>query len=358
MTPSFWKDKRVFLTGHTGFKGAWLSLWLAQMGARVYGYALPPSTLPSLFEICGIEAAISLSTIADIRDLGRLRAAMTACCPEIVIHMAAQPLVRESYDNPVSTYSTNVMGTVHVLEAMRDQPQVRACVIVTSDKCYENKEWVWGYRETDRLGGRDPYSNSKACAEMVVDSYRNSFFNGDGKTAIASARAGNVIGGGDWSRDRLVPDILRGCFSPCEEVMLRNPEAVRPWQHVLEPLSGYLLLAEKLYLGGKGFQEGWNFGPDTNQQQPVKKVAEAVVDALRRGKIIVRHDPDAPHEANLLQLDCNKARTELGWAPKLGFAQTIAYTADWYAAWHNGTDMNDFTGAQIRQYAALGADHL
>jgi len=353
VTPEFWSGRRVFLTGHTGFKGSWLSLWLIGCGAKVSGYSLAPVTTPNLFDLGEVAGGLAAHNIADIRDLSALRDAMLAADPEIVIHMAAQPLVRESYADPIGTYGTNVMGTANVLEAVRGQSGVRAVVVVTTDKCYENREWLWGYREVDRLGGHDPYSNSKACSELVTQSYRQSFFHAPGSAAIASARAGNVIGGGDWSKDRLVPDILRGCFSASGEVTIRNPRAVRPWQHVLEPLSGYLLLAEQLASGNKGYDEGWNFGPDIADTRLVIDVAGAIVKALGKGKLVIGQDPNAPHEANLLQLDCAKARAKLGWKPKFGFEDTIAYTSDWYAAWDQGKDMKAFTREQIRNYMAL-----
>jgi CDP-glucose 4,6-dehydratase len=354
MTADFWNGKRVFLSGHTGFKGGWLSLWLSSLGAEVSGYSLAPSTQPNLFDLAGIGETVSASAIADIRDLDSVRRVMKDCDPEIVFHLAAQPLVRDSYADPVGTYATNVLGTAHVLDAARGLENLKAVVIITTDKCYENNEWVWGYRENDRLGGHDPYSNSKACAELVTDSFRKSFFKTrPGAAAVASVRAGNVIGGGDWSKDRLVPDILRGCFSNSGEVILRNPSAVRPWQHVLEPLSGYIMLAEKLASGAEGFDEGWNFGPPTEDVRPVKNVAQAIVDAIGAGKLMINQDPNAPHEANLLQLDCSKTRARLGWKPKLNFADTIAFTAAWYAAWHRGEDMKAFTFAQISRYEEI-----
>lgn len=351
MTPSFWNSRRVFLTGHTGFKGAWLSLWLADMGAKVSGFALNPSTNPNLFELGGVEERLIVHTIGDIRDYDALLCAMRAADPEVVIHMAAQPLVRESYADPIGTYGTNVMGTAHLLECVRALPCVRAVVVITTDKCYENNEWEWGYREIDRLGGRDPYSNSKACSELVTQAYRQSFFQAEGSVRIASARAGNVIGGGDWSKDRLVPDIVRG-FSTEEGVRLRNPAAVRPWQHVLDPLSGYLLLAEKL-ASSSGYDGGWNFGPSAGDEHPVKDVADAVLAALGAGKLLVEPDPNGPHEAKLLTLDCSKAHARLGWMPKLQFRDAIAMTAGWYAAWRKGENMKAFTLAQIRNYASL-----
>ncbi len=354
MTPAVWNGKRVFVTGHTGFKGGWLSLWLAELGAKVSGYALAPSTTPSLFALAGVEEAVVSSTIADLADRTALAAAMTTAEPEVIFHLAAQPLVRESYADPVGTYATNVLGTAHVLEAARHLPTLKAVVVITTDKCYENHEWVWGYRENDRLGGHDPYSNSKACSELVTASFRDSFFRTKpGSALVASARAGNVIGGGDWSKDRLVPDILRGCFSESGKVVLRNPRAVRPWQHVLEPLSGYLLLAERLLRGDAGLDDGWNFGPPTEDVRPVIAVAEAMVAAVGSGTLVIDQDPKAPHEAHLLQLDCSKARAKLGWTPKLDFAGTVRFTADWYGAWHCGEDMGAFTAAQIRQYESL-----
>jgi len=354
MTPALWNGRRVFLTGHTGFKGGWLALWLAKAGAKISGYALAPSTEPSLYALGGVAEAVMSSTIADLRDREALAQAMIAAEPEVIFHLAAQPLVRESYVDPVGTYATNVLGTVHVLDVARRLPNLKAVVVVTTDKCYENNEWVWGYRENDRLGGHDPYSNSKACSELVTDSFRNSFFKvRSGSALVASARAGNVIGGGDWSKDRLVPDILRGCFSVEGKVVLRNPNAVRPWQHVLEPLSGYILLAEKLIGETAGLDESWNFGPPTEDVRPVIDVAKAVVNEIGVGKLVINQDPDAPHEANLLQLDCSKARSKLGWKPKLDFAATIALTAEWYAAWHRGEDMVAFSRSQISRYEDL-----
>jgi CDP-glucose 4,6-dehydratase len=350
--PAFWKERRVFLTGHTGFKGSWLSLWLADMGAKVWGYALPPSTDPSLFDLTSAASRLTGHTIGDIRDVDALRRAMRAADPEVVIHMAAQPLVRESYADPLGTYGTNVMGTAHLLECVRQQSGVRAIVVVTTDKCYENNDWVWPYRESDRLGGHDPYSNSKACAELVTQCYRRSFFQKNGGARIATARAGNVIGGGDWSKDRLVPDIVCGyCREGC--VRLRNPESVRPWQHVLDPLAGYLLLAERL-CASADYGESWNFGPDSNDTHSVRDVAEAMLKAFGGGSLVDEAEINAPHEARLLTLDCSKARARLGWKPKLAFAETVALTADWYAAWHGGEDMYAVTLSQIREFAKRG----
>ena len=353
MNADFWEGRRVFLTGHTGFKGGWLALWLAKMKAVVSGFALAPSTDPNLFELARVDAEMATSTIADIRNRSALSAAMNAADPEVIFHLAAQPLVRDSYQDPIGTYETNVLGTAHVLDVARNLPNLAALVIITTDKCYENNEWEWGYREIDRLGGHDPYSNSKACSELVTDSFRKSFFKTrSGAAGVATARAGNVVGGGDWSKDRLVPDILRGCFSASGEVVLRNPKAVRPWQHVLEPLSGYIALAEKLASGIGDFDEGWNFGPAVEDVRPVIEVAETMVQALGSGRLVINEDPNAVHEAKLLQLDCAKARARLEWAPKLDFASTISMTANWYGAWHRGEDMRAFTQAQISSYEA------
>jgi CDP-glucose 4,6-dehydratase len=354
MNKAFWRGKRVFITGHTGFKGGWLSLWLAKVGAQVSGYALTPVSEQSFFTVCDVADVMVSSTIADLRAREALAAAINAAQPEVIFHMAAQPLVRDSYIDPIGTYATNVLGTAHVLDVARHMEGLKALVVVTTDKCYQNNEWVWGYRESDALGGHDPYSNSKACAELVVDSFRKSFFRvRPGAAGVATVRAGNVIGGGDWSKDRLVPDILRGCFSLDGEVVLRNPNAVRPWQHVLEPLNGYILLAERLAAGTPGGDEGWNFGPPTEDVRPVIDVAEAMIKELGVGKLIIDLDPNAPHEAHLLQLDCSKARAKLHWQPKLDFASTIALTASWYAAWHRGEDMAVFTHSQISHYEDL-----
>ncbi|MBU1775020.1 MAG: CDP-glucose 4,6-dehydratase, partial [Gammaproteobacteria bacterium] len=296
---TFWRGKKVFMTGHTGFKGGWLSLWLQSMGAQVTGFALLPPTIPSLFEVADVAQGMT-SIIGDIREAESLAKAVREAAPEIVIHMAAQPLVRYSYANPVETYSTNVMGTVHLLEAVRQTPSVRAVVNVTSDKCYDNKEWVWGYRENEAMGGFDPYSNSKGCAELVASAYRNSFFNPEKyhehKVALASVRAGNVIGGGDWAADRLIPDILRA-ISDNKPVVIRSPHAIRPWQHVLEPLSGYLLLAEKLYEQGIAYAEGWNFGPNDEDAKPVQWIVERLTEQWGDGASWLLDGGEHPHEA-------------------------------------------------------------
>ena len=349
---SFWKDKRVFLTGHTGFKGGWFSVWLASMGAKVTGYALAPNTSPNFFDVVGIASLLDKNYIADIRDLSLLKLAMEKANPEIVIHMAAQPLVRHSYEDPLGTFSTNVMGTANVLEVARKIDGVKAIVVVTTDKCYENQEWLWGYRENEPLGGADPYSGSKACAELVTSAYRQSFFSGNVATsnaAVASARAGNVIGGGDWSVDRLVPDAL-AAFEVNKPLVLRNPLATRPWQHVLEPLSGYLVLAQALFEHGKNFASAWNFGPGDEGNQTVEKVIDALSGAWGN-TAKWQQDPQAqPHEAHLLKLDCSKAHQQLGWVPKWQLKQSIEKIVQWHKAFKTGKDMKAISLEQIKQY--------
>ncbi len=353
MTTTFWRGKKVFLTGHTGFKGSWLSLWLQAMDAQVTGFALPPPTNPSLFEVANVAQGMD-SLIGDIRDADALSRAMRDAAPDIVIHMAAQPLVRYSYVNPVETYSTNVMGTVHLLEAVRQTPSVRAVVNVTSDKCYDNKEWVWGYRENEPMGGFDPYSNSKGCAELVASAYRNSFFNpakySEHKVALASVRAGNVIGGGDWAADRLIPDILRA-ISDGKPVVIRSPHAIRPWQHVLEPLSGYLLLAQRLYEQGVEFAEGWNFGPNDEDAKPVQWIVERLTEQWGDGASWQLDGGNHPHEAHYLKLDCSKAKMRLHWQPRWHLAHTLNMIVAWQRAWQAKQDMRSFTLKQIEQYA-------
>lgn len=348
----FWQKKRVFLTGHTGFKGSWLSLWLQQYGADLLGYSLEPPTRPSLFEVARVAEGMK-SFIGDICELEKLKMVMHSQAPEIVIHMAAQPLVRHSYVDPVGTYTTNVIGTANVLEAVRGCESVRSVVVITTDKCYENNEWVWAYRENDRLGGHDPYSNSKACAELVVDSYRNSFFPmeryNQHQVALASARAGNVIGGGDWASDRLIPDIVRSFLSG-EVLKIRNPKAVRPWQHVLEPLRGYLLLAEKLYTEGSRFAEAWNFGPAYSDAQPVDWIVERMASQWGPSAKWERDGAEHPHEAQTLKLDWSKATHGLQWSPTLALEEALQWTLDWYRSWSEGADMRTFTGKQITQY--------
>lgn len=346
--PQFWRGKKVLLTGHTGFKGSWLSLWLQSLGAQVHGLALAPPTTPNLFTVARVASGMASHTIGDIRDLATVQQAMQSAQPEIVIHMAAQPLVRLSYAEPVETYATNVMGTVHVLESARHTPSVKAVVVVTTDKCYENKEWAWGYRENEPMGGHDPYSNSKGCAELVTSAYRRSFLQSGG-TAVASARAGNVIGGGDWADDRLVPDILRA-FEASQPVVIRNPHATRPWQHVLEPLSGYLTLAEHLYLDGQAFAEGWNFGPQDDDVKPVHWIVEHLAKAWGNGASWQQEGGAHPHEASYLKLDISKAKARLGWQPRWPLETGLQATVNWHQNLLTGADMKKFTLAQIRQH--------
>lgn len=351
MTPSrdFWAGKRVFLTGHTGFKGGWLSLWLAELGAHVHGFALAPPTEPSLFVEARVEQRLAGHRIGDIRDREALVAAVADARPDIVIHMAAQPLVRASYDIPVETYATNVMGTVHLLDAVRRAGDVAALVSVTTDKCYRNKEWLWPYRENEALGGHDPYSSSKACAELVTAAYRSSF-HAAGRPFIGSGRAGNVIGGGDWASDRLVPDALRALDAGVA-LKVRSPGAIRPWQHVLEPLSGYLVLAERLATDGAPFADGWNFGPADGDARPV----DWVLDRLTRLAPGLRWERDGQpgvHEANFLKLDSSRARALLGWVPRWTLARALERTVAWHQAWRAGEDMAATTTAQIRAYMA------
>ena len=352
MDAAFWQGKRVFLTGHTGFKGGWLSLWLQQLGAEVTGYALEAPTTPSLFEVANVARGM-VSIIGDVRDGEALKRVMAQARPEIVIHMAAQPLVRYSYVNPVETYATNVMGVVNLLEAVRATPGVRSVVNVTSDKCYENREWPWGYRENEAMGGYDPYSNSKGCAELVTAGYRSSFFNAEKYAehgiALGSGRAGNVIGGGDWAMDRLIPDMLRA-IGAGQPVMIRNPHSIRPWQHVLEPLSGYLTLAEKLYTEGPVHAEGWNFGPHDTDAKPVEWIIERMTQEWGAGASWSLDGQDHPHEATYLKLDCSKARGQLGWHPRWDIGQTIAKIVEWHKACDQGADMRAMTLAQITTY--------
>lgn len=352
VNPAFWAGRRVFLTGHTGFKGAWLHFWLARMGASVTGYSLPPETSPSLFHLLELPDGHS----ADIRDSDTLANAVQSAAPEIVLHLAAQALVRPSFDSPVDTFATNVVGTAALLDAVRKCPSVCAIVVVTSDKCYENREWPWAYRETDALGGSDPYSASKGAAELVVASMRRSYFapyRARGHQArIATARAGNVIGGGDWSKDRLIPDIVRVAMLADGVVNLRNPQSVRPWQHVLEPLAAYLGLAERLYARFEGADEAFNFGPDGISTRPVVEVAEAMVAAMGRGRLTSERLGDEPPEAGLLRLDCSKASSILGWRTRWDFKDAIAMTAAWYSGYAEGDDVKALTASQIDAFVA------
>ena len=349
---SFWQGKRVLVTGHTGFKGAWLSLWLTQLGAKVTGYALQPPTNPSLFELCGLNQDM-VSHIGDVRDYGKLLTVMKTARPDIILHLAAQPLVRESYANPVETYATNVMGTIHLLEAVRQEKSVRAVVNVTTDKCYENKEWVWGYRENEPMGGYDPYSNSKACSELVTSAFRDSFFNPQNYeqhgVAIATARAGNVIGGGDWAADRLIPDFIRA-IEANEKIRIRNPRAIRPWQHVLEPLSGYLMLAERLYKEGTVFAEGWNLGPEDSDAKPVEWIVKKLCQLWGEGAAYAIDNGEHPHEANYLKLDCSKAKTRLKWQPRWCLQEALERIVEWNKAYRAQQDMKDICLTQITDY--------
>lgn len=345
--PAFWKGKRVFVTGHTGFKGGWLCLWLQSMQAEVFGLSLAPSGPLSLMNEARLAEGI-FSRIGDIRDLDTVRAAMAEARPDIVLHLAAQPLVRLSYSEPVATYATNVMGTVHVLEAARQTPSVRAVVNVTTDKCYENREWVWGYREDEPMGGYDPYSNSKGCSELVTSAYRQSFFQ-KGSLALASARAGNVIGGGDWALDRLVPDVLRA-FERDQPVLIRNPGSTRPWQHVLEPLSGYLTLAEKLHTEGHSWAEGWNFGPRDEDAKPVQWIVEHLVREWGGSASWQVTDSPSLHEANLLKLDISKAKARLAWTPRWDLATALSHIVTWHRGWMAKQDVRALCLSQIEQY--------
>jgi len=353
--PEFYLGKKVLVTGHTGFKGGWLTIWLKLMDAEVIGFGLPPETQPNLFSAAEVADGI-VSMFGDVRDLASVRKAFLQQNPDIVIHNAAQALVRRSYREPVETYATNVMGTVHVLEAARTTPSVRSVVVVTSDKCYENREWARGYKEGDAMGGHDPYSSSKGAAELVAAAYRRSFCSGDGSVAIATARAGNVIGGGDWAEDRLIPDMVRGISSDTP-IVIRCPEAVRPWQHVLEPLSGYLLLGQKLYQDGKPYAEAWNFGPGEDDSIPVVDIAGRVCAIWGKGDLRIQPDPNAPHETTHLRLNCAKSSQYLGWRPRLRLAQALEWTVDWYRAFYEGSSLSPraMTERQIRAYMQASA---
>lgn len=354
VNPAFWRGRRVFLTGHTGFKGAWLSIWLDRLGAALSGMSLPPPTSPSLFESAELAQVVATS-FADIRDHRVLAETMCAAQPEVVFHLAAQSLVRVGYQDPVGTYGVNVMGTVHLLEAVRSCPSIRAVVIVTSDKCYANMEWPWGYRENEPMGGHDPYSNSKGCAELVVSAYRSSFFNqanfSTHRVAVASARAGNVIGGGDWAGDRLVPDFIRA-MEAGELLRIRSPKAIRPWQHVLEPLSGYLILAQRLVEDGPRFADAWNFGPSDQEARPVEWLVEELNSLWGGGARWLPDEGGHPHEANHLKLDSSKAQAQLGWSPHWNLPETLAYIVDWHRAYRVGGDAHRICLDQISAYEA------
>ncbi|MEN7430010.1 CDP-glucose 4,6-dehydratase [Chromobacterium sp. TRC.1.1.SA] len=346
VNPAFWRGRRVFLTGHTGFKGSWLSLWLASMGAEVHGYSLAPEQSPALFDIAKVGGRTA-TALADIRDAAALADAVRSCRPSIVFHLAAQPLVRHSYADPLGTFSTNVMGTANLLEAVRGCPGVEAVVAVTTDKCYENHEWPWAYRESDALGGHDPYSSSKACAELACAAYRRSY---PGIAPIATARAGNVIGGGDWSANRLVPDLLQA-FAEGRSLAIRSPEAIRPWQHVLESLAGYLRLAERLAAGQEDAASAWNFGPADDSNRPVAWIADTLARQWGGDAGWHRDGGGHPHEAQTLRLDSAKARQRLGWTPRWSLEQALSATLDWHRAWLRGEDMQAFTLEQISAYA-------
>ena len=355
MNPLFWKDKKVLLTGHTGFKGGWLSLWLNAMGAKVVGYSLEPPTEPSLFDVAQVQKSLAASYIEDIRDLNNMLLVFNSHKPDIVFHMAAQPLVRYSYVDPIETYSTNVMGTVNMFEAVRKTESVRVVVNVTSDKCYENREWLWGYRENEPMGGYDPYSNSKGCAELVTSAYRHSFFNPNiddaESVAIATGRAGNVIGGGDWADDRLVPDIFKAILNK-NTTIIRNPNAIRPWQHVLEPLNGYLTLAEKMWDNPITYSDAWNFGPNEDDTKPVSWIIQNLVELWGEGsEWKVDAKTDHPHEATYLKLDCSKAKSMLGWEPRWNIEIALSKVVEWYQEYQSGNNMYEVTLKQINEYS-------
>ena len=352
MTPSFWQGRRVFLTGHTGFKGAWAAAWLSRLGAEVTGFSHAPETAPNLWTLLGLNSVRSV--IGDLNDRAALDQALATSRPQVILHLAAQALVRRSYRNPVETFASNVLGTVQLLDAARACPDLTAVVVATSDKAYDNVEQIWGYRETDPMGGRDPYSASKGACEIAAQSMAKSFFapcaSGGHPARVATVRAGNVIGGGDWSEDRLIPDIVRGCLGSAGSVTLRAPNSVRPWQHVLEPIRGYLMVAERLAAGDDAAASGWNFGPDRSDERAVIAVATAVVKALGKGRILIEESGADLHEAKLLRLDCTRARVELGWQPGLGFAECIRLTADWYGGWATGRPVPEICRDQIAEY--------
>jgi CDP-glucose 4,6-dehydratase len=361
ISEDFWHGKKVFLTGHTGFKGSWLSLWLARLGAKVTGFARQPDTNPNLFDLARVGSLIGQSIVGDIRDRERLLQAVHDASPDMVIHMAAQPLVRYSYLHPVETYETNVMGTVNLLEAVRAVASVKACVVITTDKCYENQEREAGYSEGDPMGGYDPYSSSKGCAELIVSAYQRSYFPTDKYAqhglAIATARAGNVIGGGDWSLDRLVPDAMRA-FEQGIPLIIRNPGSTRPWQHVLEPLSGYLILAQSLYEHGCSYSGPWNFGPPDVDAISVAEIVSLLAKRWPRASILQSTESVQLHEANFLKLVSLKARDKLSWRPKWRIASALDHVSSWHRAHNEGKDMQAFTLEQIQNYAALNGDNL
>ncbi|MBU3179967.1 CDP-glucose 4,6-dehydratase [Clostridium psychrophilum] len=348
---NFYKDKRVLITGHTGFKGSWLSIWLNALGATVIGYSLDPYTMDDNFVVSGLKCKV-IDVRGDIRDYNKLLDIFNMYKPEIVFHLAAQALVKESYKIPKETYETNVMGTLNVLECIKNSATVKVSIMVTTDKCYKNIEQIWGYKEVDPMGGYDPYSSSKGCVEILIDSYRNSFINPkDYRThgkAIASVRAGNVIGGGDWSKDRIIPDCIRA-LKENKDIEIRNPKAIRPWQHVLEPLSGYLLLASKMYEDGVSYCSGWNFGPNSDSIVSVGNIVDKVIKEWGHGKCKDVFMGNEPHEANILKLDCTKSKTYLKWFPKLNVDEAIKLTVDWYKN-YNDKDVFDLCASQIKSY--------
>lgn len=352
MNPEFWNHRKVFVTGHTGFKGSWLCLWLQRMSAEVVGYSLPPPTDPSLFETADVAKGME-SIHGDVRDYRSLLAALRAHQPDVIIHMAAQSVVRESYEQPVDTYSTNVMGTVNLMEAVRHLPGKAAVINVTTDKVYENREWIWGYRETDRLGGHDPYSNSKACSELVTQSFKDSFFHArtaaGHEKAIATARAGNVIGGGDWTRDQLIPDIMNA-FHEGRPVVIRSPRSVRPWQFVLDCLGGYLTLAEMLFLDGGRYSGNWNFGPRLEDTLPVQQVVERIMETWPEKASWSLDEGLHPHEAGCLRLDTSKTIMQLNWMPRLALAEALDWIVEWYSRYFEHADPRTVCLDQIRRY--------
>lgn len=355
MNRAFWEDKKVLITGHTGFKGSWLSLWLQSLGANVVGYALPPPTSPSLFETACVANGMT-SILGDIRDLERFQAVIAEYRPEIIIHMSAQSQISYSYQNPVETYTTNVIGTVNVLESVRRSKGVRAIVCVTSERCYKNQGWLWGYRENEPMGGRNPYSSSKGCAELVISAYRNSYFPTEEHqrhgVALGSARASNVIGGGDWVKGRLITDIMQAVVAN-RAIIIRNPDLIRSWQHVLEPLNGYLCLAERLWERGPEFAQAWNFGPDDRNIRPVSWVVEHLTSLWGENARWELDSAQHPHEATYWKLDCSKAKSLLGWSPKLDLSTALEWVVEWYRGYQQGQNMRDLTEAQIERYESL-----
>lgn len=355
---AFWQGKKVLITGHTGFKGGWLSLWLQMMGANVLGYALEPPTNPSLFTVARVNEGMT-SVQGDIRHLEQLHQTITEYKPEIIFHLAAKSLVRYAYENPIETYSTNVMGTANVLEAVRQSESVRVVVCITSDKCYQNNEWVWGYRESDRLGGHDPYSSSKGSAELIISAYRNTYFSPKAyeyhQVSVASTRAGNVIGGGDWSNDRLIPDIMKALLEE-RPINIRSPHSVRPWLHVLEPLNGYLSVAEKLWTDAPEFAEAWNFGPATDDAKNVSWIVEHLTQLWGQGARWELGSMEFPQEDRYLKLDCSKARTLLGWSTRLRLATALEWIVEWYRGYQQQADMRALTEAQIARFEQIAVD--